>query len=694
MDDRFLLILSETGMKTKLSYRAAGVLLTTILLDAGTSAAAPRVLDGASHHLGTPGKPEWEEFAASPAEGRTLTVRFAAEDHRGEATLFIRQRGVKLAWRVRLNSRDLGALAAMEEPLVLALAVPPGVVRAGENVLAIAGSAGDDIVVDEVALDLRPVGAVLAEAGLAVRVRDADSGAALPCRITVADERGALAALSATPDLRCAIRPGVAYTADGQARLGVRAGRYTVYATRGFEYGMAQAGVDVEPGQVANVSLTIRREVATPGLIACDTHVHTLTHSGHGDATIEERVVTLAGEGIELPIATDHNHLTDLGPTAQRAGVAATFTPVIGDEVTTQRGHFNAFAFAVGETAPDFQSSDWPELIRGIRAGSSDRMVILNHPRDLHGKFRPFDPEHFNATIGALRGGGAFTFDAVEVINSGAMQSDLLRVFRDWFALWNHGTPVTAVGSSDSHDVSRSIVGQGRTYVACPDADPGRIDIDAACRSLRAGRALVSFGLLADLVVDERFHPGDLATGLGATLRVTVQVVGPSWTRADQVSLYANGVLLRESTIEPSAVAGEKARITWQLDRPPQDLALVAVAAGPGVTAPYWPTPRPYQPTSPVWRPRVLAATNPVRVDGDGDGVFTSPRAQAETVVSRQGTAPERLIPALAAYDEATATQAADLCQAAGRDLRGASFARHLSEAPEPVRRGFAALAK
>jgi hypothetical protein len=680
-------------MQTRRSWRGAGVLLAAILFAPGSSPAAPRVLDGSSHHLGTPGKPEWEEFAASPAEGRTLKVRFTAEPPRGEATLTIRQRGVKLAWRVRLNDRDLGALTVMEEPLVLTLAVPPGALREGVNALTIACGAGnDDIMVDELALDPRPLAEVLAEASLDVRVRDADSGLPLPCRITVVDERGALAALSAPADLRRAIRPGVAYTADGLARLGVRAGRYTVHATRGFEYGLAEDEVSVEPGQAANISLAIRREVATPGLIACDTHVHTLTHSGHGDATIEERVVTLAGEGIELPIATDHNHLTDLGPTAARAGVAAAFTPVIGDEVTTQRGHFNAFAFAAGGAAPGFQTADWPELIRGIRAGSSDRVVILNHPRDLHGKFRPFDPENFNAVSGAPKSAGEFTFDALEVINSGAMQSDPLRLFDDWFALWNHGIQVTAVGSSDSHDVSRSIIGQGRTYVACPDADPGRIDISAACRSFRAGRVLVSFGLLADLVVDERFHVGDLATRRDGTLRVTVNVLGPSWTRADHVGLYANGILVRESAIVPSAAAGEKARITWQLDRPPHDLTLVAFASGPGIASLYWPTPRPYQPASPVWRPRVLAATNPVRIDGDGDGLYTSPRAQAEAIVSRHGTDPESLVPALAACDEATATQAADLCQAAGRDIRDARFVRCLKEASESVRRGFAAL--
>jgi hypothetical protein len=229
--------------------------------------------------------------------------------------------------------------------------------------------------------------------------------------------------------------------------------------------------------------------------------------------------------------------------------------------------------------------------------------------------------------------------------------------------------------------------------VACADAEPGRIDIGEAARSLRAGRALVSFGLLADLVVDDRFHAGDLATGLGARVQVTVNVLGPSWTQADHVALYANGVLVRERAIEPSPAAGEKARITWQLPRPAHDLALVAIAAGPGITSPYWATPRPYQPASPVWRPRVLGATNPVRIDGDGDGAFTSPRAQADAIVSRHGTDPDTLIPALAAFDEAVAIQAADLCLAAGRDIRDAAFARRLKEAPEPVRRGFAALA-
>src|SRR5207237_795835 len=139
----------------------------------------------------------------------------------------------------------------------------------------------------------------------------------------------------------------------------------------------------------------------------------------------------------------------------------------VGDEVTTTRGHFNAFPFFKGESVPDSRLTYWPDLMRQIRAGSTDRVLILNHPRDLHSGFRPFGPEHFDPAVGVQRAGGPYAVDAVEVLNSGAMQSDPMRVVRDWFALWNHGQELSAVGASDSHDVSRYIVGQARTYIAC-----------------------------------------------------------------------------------------------------------------------------------------------------------------------------------------------------------------------------------
>ena len=525
---------------------------------------------------------------------------------------------------------------------------------------------------------------------LAVEVTDVDSARGIPCRITVVDERGSPAPLSADPSSRLAARPGVVYTPDGRAEIRLPPGRYTVQASRGFEYGVDRATLALAAGRSARVSLKIRREVPTEGLIACDTHVHTLTHSGHGDATIEERAVTLAGEGIELPIATDHDHLTDdLAAAARRMGVGGAFTPVVGDEVTTRVGHFNAFPLPADRPAPGSKATDWAEILGGIRSAPGERVVILNHPRDAHGGFRPFDPEHFNRVTGEHRR-GAIGVDAIEVINSGAMQSDPMLPVRDWMALLSHGERVTAIGSSDSHDVARHIVGQGRTYISGRDADPARIDIDAAARDLRAGRASVSLGLLAKVAVDDRFGPGDLATGLGERATVKVVVLGPSWTGVDRIEVYADGSLVGEDTMPAEMRPGAKRTFTMSIRRPRHDAYLVAVATGPGVTAPYWPTERPYQPASDSYTPRVMAVTNPIYIDGDGDGSWTSPRAYASALVRREGTDPGRLLPALAGYDEAVAAQAASLCHAAGRDLRAGEFPRLLAGASEPVRRGFA----
>jgi hypothetical protein len=88
-----------------------------------------------------------------------------------------------------------------------------------------------------------------------------------------------------------------------------------------------------------------------------------------------------------------------------------------------------------------------------------------------------------------------------------------------------------------------------------------------------------------------------------------------------------------------------------------------------------------------------MGATNPIRIDGDGDGAYTSPHEQAAAIITRAGTNPETLIPALAGGDEALAAQAAELCQASGRDVRDDGFVQRLAQAPEPVRRGFAAFA-
>jgi hypothetical protein len=46
----------------------------------------------------------------------------------------------------------------------------------------------------------------------------------------------------------------------------------------------------------------------------------------------------IAGEGVELPVSTEHNLRIDFETSAQAAGVRPYFTPIIGSEVTTSAG--------------------------------------------------------------------------------------------------------------------------------------------------------------------------------------------------------------------------------------------------------------------------------------------------------------------------------------------------------------------
>ena len=664
------------------------------------SAPVPRsgdvVVNAKRVRLGVAGAPEWEQFAADPPEATRLDVSFSAKPNGEEATLFIRQDDVKQEWLVNLNGRRLGKLFLMEEDLIHTLPIPAGALRTGDNTLSIFPAlpdTADDIVLQEITIAIGPPREATNRSTLAPRVTDPE-GNPLPARITVQDQRGTLVPMIAadgSPPL--AVRPGVAYTGSGEARLGLRPGRYRIHASRGFEYSVASAQLDIAAGETHEVTLRIAREVPTPGWVSCDTHVHTFTHSRHGDAALDERMLTLAGENVELPIATDHNLHADYSEAAQRMNVSRWFTPVIGNEVTTARGHFNIFPIHPGAPVVDAKITDWPKLMEAIRATPGVRAIVLNHPRSIHSGFRPFARENFNAATGENKVGPEFGFNTIEILNSGAQQTDYLRVYRDWFALLNHGYRITAVGASDSHDVSRFIVGQARTYIAASDENPARIDVDAACRSLLEGRALVSMGLLTHMTVNEKFSVGDLATGLEAEISVDVRVLGPHWVNADPIALFANGVQIREESIDSSgkgAPKGERARRMWRLPRPRHDVHLVAIATGPPVTEPFWAMTRPYQPSSSRWQGRSIGSTNPIWLDADGDGRFTPARAYARKLVDAYRHDPGQLISALAHYDEAVAAQAASLCSAAGVDLHGANFAEALNRASAATTAGFA----
>ena len=633
-----------------------------VCLPALTLMAEDLTVEARRLHLGRAGQFEWEAFKDRAVDAERLERRFESKANATGQTLRLWQRDVKLTWPVLLNGRKLGALVTAETAMESLLTIPVGALRDGENVLTIeAPTSLDDIEVGPVFIAAKPMTEVMSGAQVDVTVTDGGMGGGLPCRLTLTRTDGTLQPLRAEPAGEVAVRIGVVYTRNGRATLSLPPGDYILHAGHGFEWGVGRAAISLRAGDARQVALQLQREVPTAGWIAADSHIHTLTHSGHGDAKIEERMLTIAGEGIELAVATDHNHHTDYAPSAASMGVAERFTPVISNEVTTKHGHFNAFPIEAGARVVNAEQEDWVKLLPEIRATPGVKVITLNHPRDLHSGFIPLGGVQFNPKTGRHRQAEALDIDAMEVITSAAMQSDIHLLYKDWFALLNRGHRIAAVASSDSHDVNRFILGQGRTYVAAKDADAANLDLDEVWRSYKEGRLLVSLGLLAQLKVNDKFTVGDLATGLADSIKVEATVFGPAWTQADRIELFANGIRIREQKIDDNQRAGEKARIVWHVPKPAHDVHLVVIATGPGVTEPFWEIPRPYQPSSKTFVPRVIGSTNPIWLDADGDGRFEPAFAIARRLIQESGGDRPKLQEALKRCDEAVAVQVESL---------------------------------
>jgi hypothetical protein len=646
-------------------------------------------------HLRNKPDREWSDFPDAPHRER-LDLTFKSIKNEGECCLMLRQQDVKQRWVVSLNGQRLGELVRDENDMTIGLAIPANLLKEGDNGLLIeapdAKAPADDIQVGRIVLYRRPLNDALSDAQVNVTVVTDGTKELLPCRITIVDANESLVPFGTSSNDGLAIRPGTAFTSTGTASLKLPAGKYTIFAGRGFEYSLAQAEFTARAGETQQITLSLRREVPTDGYVACDTHIHTLTHSGHGDATIAERMITLAAEGIELPIATDHNVHVDYEPIAQKAGLRRYFTPVIGNEVTTSRGHFNVFPVNAGARVPDPKQTDWGKLFDDIYQTPGVKVAILNHARDLHSGVRPFGPSLHNALAGENLEHWPLRFNGMEVVNSGATQTDFMRLFHDWMGLLNRGLLVTPVGGSDSHDVARHFVGQARTYIRCDDRDPGKIDVDAAVNSFLQGRVMVSYGLAAELTVNEKYSHGDLVSAAGPEVQLRVRVLGPHWVRAERVILFANGELVRDEEIPrhvEESVPGVKGAFSWTIPRPQHDVHLVAIAIGPGVDGSYWRTAKPYQPTSVEPKTHVLGCSGAVWLDVDGDGHRTSAREYARKLRTKYEDDLRLLISKLGNYDEATAVQAAHLLKVSGVEPGSEQIQAALMDAAKHVKSGF-----
>ncbi|MBT4692674.1 MAG: CehA/McbA family metallohydrolase [Planctomycetaceae bacterium] len=639
------------------------------------------------------GEQEWDTFAPQ-SESDSLNHTFNVDLDEIPRSVSFEQVDVKQQWTLAINSKTIGRLPRDENHMVVFFDIPEGVIKPGSNKLTLiqTGSKNpDDIYFGYLRFHNVSKQEYLTQRQISIQVNDVATNQGTPCRLTILNSRGCLASTGNESTDTTAVREGVIYSSTGQVTIQVAPGKYTIYAGRGMEWSIDSVRVDTTAASTTTEPLrhhlTIRREVDTTGMVACDTHVHTFTYSRHGDASLNERIITVAGEGIELPVATDHNLHINYAPLVNQLGLNQYYTPVIGNEVTTRVGHFNIFPVANGTPLPNHTLKTWKEIAASIRNKTGASAIILNHARDVHGGITPFSPLRHNHVTGRSQLGWQFPATAMELVNSGAIQTDVMRLYRDWFGLLNRGLSVTGVGCSDSHDVARHFIGQARTYIYCDDSDIGNINVKNAVQAFTTGKTNLSYGLLTTMLINKQFGPGEITSGK-SRLMADIKVQGPSWVTARRLEIYANGELFKSITISGGKQPGIKWSGKVDLSRLRHDCFIVAIARGDGVAALHWPTAKPYQPTSKHFEPYTIGSTGVIYLDVDRDDHFACAKEYAQSLIDKHDTM-STLFRALKGYDTAVAAHVAELLDQGGKSLHDADIQNHLKKSAPVVRRGF-----
>ncbi len=523
------------------------------------------------------------------------------------------------------------------------------------------------------------------------RVTD-DTGTTIPCRLTFLPAEGE-SRHNIRPNLfpnpeadptRLAVRRNVAYTITGEGTITVPPGDYEVLASRGLEWSIARQFITLRPGETTTWQPTLRREIDTTGWVSGDFHLHTLTHSGHGDSNMPERVISIVGEGVEFAVATDHNHNTDYRPTMHEVGATEHLTSVVGNEVSTPVGHFNAFPLDPDRKIVEHRLPTAVPLFKLIREEPNEYgitpVIQLNHPRwaDIHYFGQTgLDPITGTPTTDRY----SDDWDTLEIFNENEnwgyydpdetdlpVNSGTFSVLRDWFNLLNRGHTYAAVGNSDSHHVESEIAGVPRNYTQSSTDDPAAIDPREVAAALRENRVFTTSGPFVRFTVNNQ-PMGATATARAsrdgsARVRVSIEVQAASWIDVDRVKIVVNG-----DTIDTIPVPQDRTRVRLNTTRTIDlhaDSWVTLLVEGDDSLAPFvYDQGRPILP---------IAVLNPVWVDADADGHWQSPYDRAE----------ERITEALGAtslikdLDSARPADRALALQAAGTS--GRSLARPLIE--------------
>ena len=454
------------------------------------------------------------------------------------------------------------------------------------------------------------------EAGglLAYEVRD-EQGLALPARITL------------WQDGRLARR---ILAADGIGTAPVLPGTYEVSVTRGFEYAPFHGWMTVAPTVATPLSAELERVVDTTGFLAMDAHLHAAP-SPDSQVPIPDRIRTLATEGVEVAVSTDHEYIGSWQSGIDETGLGRWVATIPGCELTAVvPEHMNIYPVeprfdldARGGYVRWYQM-DIEEIYEAARARGA-RIIQLNHPAYL--RLIQYDrltglPGLEDPTAIGLHAGArlwSWNFDVIELMNGHErpfVQPGLPRTtgyFDDWMSFLNLGHLITAVGTTDMHGYD--VPGQPRTYFASSTDEPLEFDEEDLVASLLAGRAVVSDGAFARVEINGVAGLGDLVTATEGTVDLTVRIEAIPEIDVTHFLVFVNcDEILKVAASDPGGVVKYDGTLIVPVA---QDAHVVVAGFGADRL------PRGLDSFDPAGVPRFI--TNPIYVDTDGNGIYDPP---------------------------------------------------------------------
>jgi hypothetical protein len=391
--------------------------------------------------------------------------------------------------------------------------------------------------------------------------------------------------------------------------------------------------VTLSPTEPATLTFRLPRVINTDGYLNFDGHVHG-GPSPDSPVTVPDRIRSLAAEGIEVAVSTDHEALINWEPGRQASGLSDWVATVLGEEVTPPLPeHHNAYPFVQDPTTVRGSPPDWRGLdIVGLHAAIRERgaqIISLNHPRlgcnymcvvgydRLTGETSLEDPTLLGFQEDAEL--WSWDFDTIEYQNDNRQvfvdpaAPESTGLFEDWMSFHNLGYPVTAVGVTDVH--GEDALGLPRNYFLAPVDSPTEFTDDMLVTAMQQGRSVVSTGAFADILVNGAAQLGDTVTDTDGEIDIELRIEALPEIDVTHFTVFANcdevGTFL---TTDSDAIVKFDGSVQVSVE---EDAHIVVLGFGRELL------PRNLPQFNPEGVPRFT--TNVIRIDADGDGEFTEP---------------------------------------------------------------------